>query len=78
MKKTFILLNNFHYPHSSDSCFIFFINLNNFKNKKPVIQATIIQAAPKKIEQKKIEQKKIEKKQNKPAEKKSTKFPIRK
>jgi len=53
----------------------FFINLNNFKNKKPVIQATIIQAAPKKIEQKKIEQKKIEKKQNKPAEKKSTKFP---
>ena len=53
----------------------FFINLNNFKNKKPVIQATIIQAAPKKIEQKKIEQKKIEKKQTKPAEKKSTKFP---
>ena len=53
----------------------FFINLNNFKNKKPVIQATIIQAAPKKIEQKKIEQKKIEKKRNKPAEKKSTKFP---
>ena len=53
----------------------FFINLNNFKNKKPVIQATIIQAAPKKIEQKKIEQKKIEKKQNKSAEKKSTKFP---
>ncbi|MEK9994101.1 MAG: hypothetical protein VW646_05005, partial [Hydrogenophilales bacterium] len=48
----------------------FFINLNNFKNKKPVIQATIIQAAPKKIEQKKIE-----KKQTKPAEKKSTKFP---
>ena len=53
----------------------FFINLNNFKNKKPVIQATIIQAAPKKIEQKKIEQKKIETKQTKPAEKKSTKFP---
>ena len=53
----------------------FFINLNNFKNKKPVIQATIIQAAPKKIEQKKIEQKKIEKKQNNPVEKKSTKFP---
>ena len=53
----------------------FFINLNNFKNKKPVIQATIIQAAPKKIEQKKIEQKKIEKKQNKPPEKKTTKFP---
>ena len=53
----------------------FFINLNNFKNKKPVIQATIIQAAPKKIEQKKIEQRKIEKKQNKPVENKSTKFP---
>ena len=53
----------------------FFINLNNFKNKKPVIQATIIQAAPKKIEQKKIEQKKIETKKTKPAEKKSTKFP---
>ena len=53
----------------------FFINLNDFKNKKPVIQATIIQAAPKKIEQKKIEKKKIETKQTKPAEKKSTKFP---